>query len=90
MQHIRATVILGVISFINFLLAVIFNRIRATMWTALRDASNMTSTNIYANVNPILNNLELVFWIIFVLSFVGTIIIYIIGSHQQEYEEYRG
>ena len=72
------------------MLAIIFNRVRVAMWQALRDASNMTSPNVYADVNPILNNLELVFWIVFVLSAVGMIIIYIFGSHQEEYEEYRG
>ena len=90
MKYVRATILLGIMSFINLMLAIIFNRVRAAMWEALRDASNMTGGNIYSSVNPHLNNFELVFWIIFILSAVGMIIVYIFGSHQEEYEEYRG
>jgi len=88
MNYIRATVFLGVVSFINLVLAVIFNRVRVALWDALRTASNQTG--VYSQVNAHLNNFELVFWLIFILSAVGAIAWYILGSHREEHEEYRG
>jgi len=58
------------------------------LWDALRTASNQTG--VYSQVNPHLVNIELVLWLIFILSAVGAIIWFILGSHKEEYEEYRG
>ena len=88
MNYIRATVFLGILSFINLVLAIVFNRARVALWDALRTASNQTG--VYSQVNPHLVNIELVFWLIFILSAVGAIIWFILGSHKEEYEEYRG
>jgi len=87
MQFVRATIMLAIVSFINLFLAVTFNYLRSTLWSALRDASN--TTGVYSNVNPILSNLELVFWLLFIFSGVGAIAWYILGSHSKEHEEYR-
>ena len=88
MNYIRATIFLGVLSFINLVLAIVFNRVRIALWDAIRTGSNITG--IYDQVNPHLANFELVFWLIFIISAVGAILWYILGSHQEEYEEYRG
>jgi len=84
----RATIFLGVLSFVNLVLAIIFNRVRAALWDALRTASNQTG--VYSQVNPHLANFELVFWLIFIFSAVGAIAWFILGSHEEEYEQYRG
>jgi len=88
MNYIRATIFLGFVSFINLVLAITFNLVRRTLWEAIRNGA--TVTGVYAQVNPHLNNFELVFWLVFILSAVGAIIWYILGSHKEEYEEYRG
>ena len=88
MNYIRATIFLAFVSFLNLILAITFNLIRSNVWTILRDASNMTG--VYSDVNPHLINFELVFWLLFIFSAVGAIAWYILGSHQEEHEEYRG
>ena len=70
------------------MLAIVFNLVRESLWTAIREGAN--TTGVYAQVNPHLINFELVFWIVFLLSAAGAIIWYIIGSHKEEFEEYRG
>jgi len=87
MRYIGATIFLGFLSFINLILAISMNLVRTHLWTALRTASNMTG--VYSDVNPHLVNIELVFWLIFIFSAVGAIAWYILGSHREEYEEYR-
>jgi len=88
MHYMRATIFLAIVSFINLAMAVIFNLVRTTLWEQLRWASNLT--NVSAQVEPHLGNIELVFWFMFIFSAVGAIIWYILGSHGEEYEEYRG
>jgi len=88
MNYVRATVFLGILSFINLVLAIVFNRVRVALWDAIRTGAN--ETGIYDQVNPHLVNLELVFWLLFILSAVGAIAWFILGSHREEYEEYRG
>ena len=87
MNYIRATIFLGFLSFLNLVLAIAFNFVRSNLWEQLRYASNQTG--VYSQVNPHLNNLELVFWLIFILSAIGAIVWYVLGSHREEYEEYR-
>ena len=88
MNYIRATIFLAFLAFLNLILAITFNLIRSNVWEILRDASNMTG--VYSEVNPHLINFELVFWLLFIFSAVGAIAWYILGSHQEEHEEYRG
>lgn len=88
MNYIRATIGLVVFSAINLILAVVFNLVRSTLWEQLRTASNQTG--VYSQVNPHLGNFEIVFWLLFIFSALGAIAWYIIGSHEEEYEEYRG
>ena len=88
MNYIRATIFLGFVSFINLMLAIVFNLVRSSLWEAIRSGAN--TTGVYEQVNPHLNNFELVFWVVFLLSAVGAIIWYAVGSHKEEFEEYRG
>ena len=88
MNYIRATIFLGFVSFINLMLAIVFNLVRQHLWSAIRSGANITG--VYEQVNPHLVNYELVFWIVFLLSAVGAIIWFGIGSHKEEHEEYRG
>jgi len=88
MNYIKATIGLVVFSAINLLLAVVFNLVRSTLWEQLRTAANQTG--VYSEVNPHLINFEIVFWLLFIFSAIGAIAWYVIGSHEEEYEEYRG
>jgi len=88
MNYMRATIMLGFVSFINLMLAIVFNRVRAVLWTQLDAASN--TTGVYSDVHPHLINFELIFWAVFIFSAVGAIAWYIFGSHREEHEEYRG
>ena len=88
MNYMKATIFLAFLSFINLILAVSFNLVFVHLYTELRAASNMTG--VYEQVNPHLINIQLIFWLMFVFSAVGAIVWYILGSHREEFEEYRG
>ena len=80
--------LLAFIAFINLILAIAFNLVRATLWEQLRAAANLTG--VYEQVNPHLINYELLFWTLFLMSAGGAIIWYIVGSDKEEHEQYRG
>lgn len=85
-SDIAATVILIVCAFTTMVLAVAFDLARQQLWTQLQNAA--ITYQIYGKVNSFLTNMEIVFWMIFLISLVGVIIIYFIGSHIEEGETY--
>jgi hypothetical protein len=86
MNYIRATIFLAFLSFINLILAITFNLVRSTLWEQLIIASN--KTGVQSQVVPHLNNLTLVFWLLFIFSAIGAIVWYVLGSHREEHEQY--
>lgn len=88
MNFFKAAIGLGFFSFLNLILAITFNRVRAVLWEQLDAASNQTG--VYSQVHPHLANFEIVFWLLFIFSAIGAIAIFVFGAHREEYEEYRG
>jgi len=88
LHFLAATILLAFFSFINLMLAITFNLVRTTLWEQLEAASEQMG--VWSQVAPHLINFELLFWILFIFSAVGAIVWYILGSHRQEHEQYRG
>jgi mannitol-specific phosphotransferase system IIBC component len=86
MNYIVATFMLGIFSFINFILALITSTTYGYLKTTLWRASNLT--NVTAQTMPLINQIETLFWILFLFSAVSTIVWYVIGSHQDEHESF--
>lgn len=85
-SDIAATIILIVLAFITMVLAISFEQARVALWDNLRDSAE--SLGIYGKVDSFLISMELIFWMIFIISLVGVIVVYFIGSHEEEGETY--
>jgi len=85
-SDVIATIILVVLAFTTMILAVSFDIARVQLWTALETAA--LSQDVYGQTHSFLVALEIVFWMIFLISLVGIILIYFIGSHVEEGETY--
>jgi len=68
------------------ILAVSFDIARGHLFTSLETAA--VAQNIYSEVHSFYLAMEIVFWMIFLISLVGIILIYFIGSHVEEGETY--
>jgi len=85
-SDIAATIILVIVAFTTMILAICFDLARVQLWTGIKVAANMSGN--YAKVNSFLIQMELVFWLVFLISLIGVIVIYVIGSHIEEGETY--
>ena len=85
-SDVIATVILVVLAFTTMMLAISFDIARVELWTALETTA--VSFEIYGQVHSFLVAMEVVFWMIFLISLVGIIVVYFIGSHIEEGETY--
>ena len=85
-SDIAATIILIVVAFTTMILAICFDLARVQLWSGIKEAANTTGN--YAKVNGFLIQMELVFWLVFLISLIGIIVIYVIGSHIEEGETY--
>ena len=85
-SDVAATVILVVISFTTMVLAVACELARAGLFQGLRDAS--TGLGVYGQMDSFLISMEIIFWMVFLISLVGVIVVYFIGSHAEEGETY--
>jgi len=85
-SDVAATFILVILAAVTMFLAISFERARAELWSGLRSAAELTGN--YAQMNTFLIQMEVVFWVIFLLSLLGIIIIYFISSHKEEGETY--
>ena len=83
---IAATILLIVVAFITMILAICFDLARVQLWSGIKVAANMSGN--YPKVNGFLIQMELVFWMVFLISLIGIIVIYVIGSHIEEGETY--
>jgi len=97
MNYIKETVLLAVISFFGLITAIVFNMLRSTLFTQLLIAANNTHPTspayaddwVYNQMLPLLNNFTLVFWMVFFFFAIGAIACYALGSHKEEYEQYK-
>lgn len=87
MNYVRMTVLLAFVSFINLVLALSMHVVVNTVFTQLKSAS--TQMGVYGKVASLLGNLEIIFWLLFILSAVGAIVWYMLGAHREEYETYQ-
>lgn len=85
-SDVASTVILVVIAFTTMVLAIAFERARSELWSALQTAS--VSLQVYGQMNSFLTAMEAIFWMVFLISLVGVIVVYFIGSHREEGETY--
>ena len=85
-SDIAATIILILLAFITVTLAISFERARAELWAGLQDAA--IDLEVYGQVNSFYLQLEIIFWMVFMLTMIGIIIVYFIGSHEEEGETY--
>ena len=85
-SDVVATIMLVILAFTTMILAVSFDIARVELWAALETTA--VSFEIYGQVHSFLVAMEIVFWMIFLISLVGIIIIYFIGSHIEEGETY--
>jgi len=75
-----------VFAFINFILFITFSDPFNTITEMLlTEAGNL---GIESNVTPFITMLRNVFGLMFVFSFIGLIVWFILGAHKEEYEEY--
>jgi len=82
---VKASIGLVVFSFINLLLFIVFSGpFELILGNLGTEAVNM---NISSSVSPIYDNLRTVFGLVFVLSAVGAIVWFILGTHQDEFEQ---
>jgi len=82
---VKASIGLAVFSFINLMLFIVLsNPFELVLTTIGQEATNM---NINGSVSPFLVSLRTIFGITFVLSAIGAIIWFFLGSHQDEYEQ---
>ena len=96
-SDVAATIMLVVMSFITLVLAITFNMVRNILWEQLIIGANIlnksTNSTIVPNISgsmlPTLNNFTVVFWLLFIFFLIGTIVMYIVGSHREEHETYR-
>ena len=83
-SDLAATILLGIMSFVNLVLAICMEKARSALFAGVRTAANITGT--YGTVNPYLLVLEGIFWGLFILFAIGAILVYLFGSHIDEPE----
>jgi hypothetical protein len=82
---VKASIGLAVFSFINLLLFIVFSGpFELLLGTLGTEATHM---NVSSSVTPIYNNIRTVFGLTFALSAIGAIVWFILGSHQDEFEQ---
>ncbi len=84
----RVAVGLATFGFINLVLFIVLSSPMNTLFVTITDAANTTNATVGAKVYPIIQMLRTVFGMIFVLSMVGLIVWYFLGTHEEEYEQY--
>ena len=87
MRYVVASIELAFFSFINLVIALTMHLWISNTFSVVRNAAN--STNVYSNVNPILSSINTVFWLVFIFTAVGAIVLYGLKAHEEEYERYQ-
>lgn len=83
---VKASIGLVVFAFINLVLFIVLSQPTTTIFNTVSDQS--VKFHVDSQVNPIINMLRTVFGLTFVLSMVGLVVWFFLGSHEKEGEEY--
>ena len=86
MRHLFETIMLAVSGFIIFIATVIYHLTAVMMRSTVMPLYN--ESGIGGKGNPILDSIIIYGYIACLVFFVGAIILYIVQSHQEEYETY--
>ena len=86
MKHIMETMMLAVTGFIIFLITIVYHitviHLRPTMMGLYNDSG------IAGKASPIFNQIIIFGYCACLVFFIGAIILYLVESHQEEYETY--
>lgn len=83
---VKASIGLAVFGFINLVLFIVLSQPTTIVFNTVQNES--IKMGVSGNVIPILNMIRTVFGVTFVLSMVGLVIWFFLGSHQVEGEDY--
>jgi len=86
MKYIAVTILLGFISFFNIIVAITWSKIWSVLRPNLYLASNMT--NVSVQTMPLIDQLDILFYVLCIFFAVAAIVWFIIGSHDEEPETY--
>lgn len=86
MSTVKASVSLGTFAFINLVLFIVLSSPISSIFSMLDDEAE--NHGVQADTAQLIENFRIVFGLIFVLSMVGLIIWFLLGSHEEEFEEY--
>lgn len=79
---IKASIALTVFGFINLILFIVLSEPTIIIFNSLKGNSTQINST-FLTINPILNMIRMVFGITFVLSMVGLIVWFFLGSHDE-------
>jgi len=86
MRFLKETILLGFIGFTTLIIAISMSVVIERTTSEITSATGMFGVS--AQVNPLMVMINNVFWLVCILSFVGMIVLYLIGSHWEERERY--
>jgi len=82
----KASVGLATFGFINMVLFVTLSLPVGQIFDMVDEQANISGVS--SDVNPFISMLRTVFGLMFVLSMLGLVIWFLLGAHEEEYEEY--
>jgi len=82
----RASVGLATFAFINLILFVVLSTPVGTIFDMVEHQAN--ESGVGSDVTPMINMWRTTFGVVFVLSFIGLLVWFLLGSHEEEGEDY--
>lgn len=82
----KASVSLAIFGFINIVLFIALSSLVGQVFDMVDEQANITGVS--SDVSPIIGMLRTVFGLMFVLSMIGLAVWFIMGGHEEEFEEY--
>ena len=86
MRFLRETILLGFIAFTTLIMAISMSIVIEQTTSEITSATGMLGVS--AQVDPLMVMINNVFWLVCIFSFVGIIVLYLIGAHWEERERY--
>jgi hypothetical protein len=83
----RQSIALATFAFINLVLFLALSSPFNLIMDTIDDQADNPESDVADDVTPIITSLRTVFGLIFVLSLIGLIVWFILGSHEEEFEE---
>ena len=80
------TVLLGFTGFVCIIVAIAMGMVIEQTTSHITASTGMLGVS--SQVNPFMTMINNVFWVVSILSFVGIIILYLVGAHYEEKERY--